>query len=436
MGDSITGYSIGILLCVMCSAFFSASETAFTTLNRIRMKTEAEAGDARAALALKISDNFDTFLSTVLVGNNVVNIASTAMATVMFTMLFANNGASISTAVMTVIVLIFGEITPKSLAKEFPEAFAKGVAPVFRALIFLLTPVNFLMKKWRKLLSRLFKGGSKSKMTPEELRNIVDEAHSEGGLDEDNVELLRSAIDFDDLDAKDILTPRVDIIGVDVETPFDEIAQIFMKNNFSRLLVYKESIDNIIGMVHEKDYFCALYEGCRQLEPILTKVIYITSSMQIFDLLRTLQQRKIHMAVVVDEFGGTEGIVTMEDIIEELVGEIWDEHDEERQYIQKVDDCHYKVDCGADLDDLFEFFHLKAEEDEYDFVTVNGWVLEQLQRVPVVGDSFDFEGLHVTVTGATAHHAVEILVEIRKKEEKSLFEDEEKKAPPSGSEKA
>lgn len=424
MDSSLTGYLIGILICIVCSAFFSASETAYTTLNRIRMKTEAEAGNSRAALALRISENFDTFLSTVLVGNNVVNIASTAMATVMFTALFANNGASVSTVVMTVVVLIFGEITPKSLAKEYPESFAKAVAPIFRILLLVLTPVNFLMKQWKKLLRRLFKGGSKSKMTSEELRNIVDEAHSEGGIDEDNVALLRSAIDFDDQEARDILTPRVDLVGVDAETPFEEIADVFLNNTYSRLLVYRESIDDIIGMVHEKDYFCALHEGRRELEPIITKVVYISSSMQIFDLLRMLQQRKIHMAVVVDEFGGTEGIVTMEDIIEELVGEIWDEHDEVKHYIQKLDAHRYKVDCTADLEDLFQFFHLSADDDDYDSVTVNGWVLEQLQRVPSVGDSFDFEGLHITVTGATAHHAVEILIQLPEKGDADTAEAE------------
>lgn len=412
MDSSLTGYLIGILICIVCSAFFSASETAYTTLNRIRMKTEAEAGNSRAALALRVSENFDTFLSTVLVGNNVVNIASTAMATVIFTHLFVNNGASISTIVMTVVVLIFGEITPKSLAKEFPETFAKAVAPIFKILMFILTPVNFLMKQWKKLLKRIFKSEARSKMTADELRNIVDEAHNEGGIDEDNVALLRSAIDFDDQEARDILTPRVDLVGVDVKTPFEDIAEIFLRNTYSRLLVYKDSIDDIIGMVHEKDYFCALHEGRKELESIVTKVVYISSAMQIFDLLRMLQQRKIHMAVVVDEFGGTEGIVTMEDIIEELVGEIWDEHDEVKHYIQKLDAQRYKVDCSADLEDLFQFFHLSADDDDYDSVTVNGWVLEQLQRVPSVGDTFEFEGLHITVTSATAHHAVEILIQL------------------------
>lgn len=415
-GDS-TGYFIGIVICIVFSAFFSASETAFTTLNRIRMKTAAEAGDGKAALALKVSEDYDILLSTVLVGNNLVNIASSTLATVLFTLWFASNGPSISTVVMTVTILIFGEITPKSLAKEHPETFAKFSAPIFRFLMFILTPVNFLMSQWKKLLNRIFKKRGESKMTPEELRNIVDEAHNEGGIDEDNVELLRSAIDFDDQEARDILTPRVELVGVECDTPFEEIADTFLGNTYSRLVVYRESIDNIIGMIHEKDYFCALHQGGGSIEQVMKKVLYISPSMQIFDLLRMLQQRKVHMAVVVDEFGGTEGIVTMEDIIEELVGDIWDEHDEVRSYIQKIDERHYKVDCGADLDETFEFFHLEADEDDFDSVTVNGWVLEQLEKVPVVGDSFDFEGLHVTVTGATAHHAVELLVELPEKKD-------------------
>lgn len=413
MGDlSIVGYLIGILICVVFSGYFSASETAFTTINRIRLKTLAEDGDAGAKLVLKVSENYDKMLTTILIGNNIVNIASASMATLMFAALLADQdlGASVSTAVMTIVVLIFGEVSPKCLAKENPESFARFSAPILKFLMFILTPINFVFMQWRKLLSLIFKKKPENRMTQEELITIVDEAQSEGGIDEENGELIRSAIEFDDVDAREILTPRVDLVGVDKETPFEEIAKVFEQNPFSRLPVYEESIDNIIGVVHEKDYFCALQQGNRSLESIQTKPLYISGTVKVSDLLRMLQHYKVHMAVVVDEFGGTEGVVTMEDIIEELVGDIWDEHDVVVNYFQKINDTTYKIDCRAALDEMFDFLDVKASDDDYDCVTVNGWVMEKLEKIPAVGDSFDFEDLHITVTKGTAHHATELTV--------------------------
>ena len=413
MGDlSIVGYVVGILICVVFSSFFSASETAFTTVNRIRLKTLAENGDSQAALVLKVSENYDKMLTTILIGNNIVNIASATLGTLVFTALLKNpdTAASVSTAVMTIVVLIFGEISPKCVAKEHAEGYARFSAPILRVLMTILTPINFIFMQWRKLLSRIFKQKTEDPMTHEELITIVDEAQNEGGIDEENGELIRSAIEFDDVDAREILTPRVSLVGVDKETPFAEIAKIFEEHSFSRLPIYEESIDNIVGVIHEKDYFCALYEGKTSLEEIETKPLYISGTVKISDLLRMLQHYKVHMAVVVDEFGGTEGVVTMEDIIEELVGDIWDEHDEVVTYFQKINDTTYKIDCRADLDEMFDFLGVKASDDDYDCVTVNGWVMEKLEKIPAVGDSFDFENLHITVTRGTAHHATELTV--------------------------
>ena len=413
MGDlSIIGYLIGILICIVFSGFFSASETAFTTINRICMKTQAENGDARAALILRVSDNYDKMLTTILIGNNIVNIASASMATLMFASLLMDQelGASISTAVMTIVVLIFGEISPKCLAKENPEGFARFSAPILKFLMWILTPINFIFMQWRKLLSLVFKKKTDNKMTQEELITIVDEAQSEGGIDEENGELIRSAIEFDDVDTKEILTPRVDLVGVDKDTPFEEIAKILEENPYSRLPVYEDSIDNIIGIIHEKDYFCALQQGKTTIEEIQTKPLYISGTVKVSDLLRMLQHYKVHIAVVVDEFGGTEGIVTMEDVIEELVGDIWDEHDIVVNYFQKINDTTYKIDCRAALDEMFDFLDVQASDDDFDCVTVNGWVMEKLEKIPAVGDSFDFEDLHITVTKGTAHHATELTV--------------------------
>ncbi len=413
MGDlSIAGYLIGILVCLVFSAYFSASETAFTTVNRIRMKTLAEDGDARAGQILKISDNYDKMLTTILIGNNIVNIASSSLGTLLFTRLLLDQevGAAVSTAVMTVAVLVFGEISPKCLAKENPEAFARFSVPILRVIMVVLTPFNFIFMQWRKLLSKVFKKKSADKMTQEDLITIVDEAQSEGGIDKENGELIRSAIEFEDVEVKDILTPRVDLVGVDQDTPFPEIAKVFEANHFSRLPVYQESIDNIVGILHEKDYYAALNQGRHSLEGIQSKPLYISSAVKISDLLRALQRHKVHMAVVVDEFGGTEGVVTMEDIIEELVGDIWDEHDVVVNYFQKINDTTYKIDCSASLDEMFDFLGVEASDDDYDCVTVNGWVMEKLEKIPAVGDSFDFENLHITVTKGTTHHATELTV--------------------------
>lgn len=391
----------------MFSAFFSASETAFTTLNRIRLKTEAEAGDSRAALVLSIAENYDKMLSTILIGNNIVNIASASLATIVFTHVLGDAGVSVSTAVMTVIVLIFGEISPKNLAKEHPEAFARFSAPFLRLLITILTPINFIFSQWKKLLNKIFKKKSDNRMTQEELKTIVDEAQSEGGIDEEKGELIRSAIEFDDLTADDILTPRVDIVGIDEECPFQEISDIFLKNTYSRLPVYSDSIDNIIGIVHEKDYFSAQKSGISDIKQVMKKVLYISRTVKISDLLRTLQKTKSHMAIVVDEFGGTEGLVTMEDIIEELVGDIWDEHDVVIDYFNQIDDHTYVINCSADLHDLFEEFDL-GDSDEFESASVGGWAMELLGKIPSVGDTFDFKGWHITVTKATSHHATQL----------------------------
>ena len=401
------GIIVGIIICVMFSAFFSASETAFTTLNRIRLKTEAEAGDSRAALVLSIAENYDKMLSTILIGNNIVNIASASLATIVFTHVLGDAGVSVSTAVMTVIVLIFGEISPKNLAKEHPEAFARFSAPFLRLLITILTPINFIFSQWKKLLNKIFKKKSDNRMTQEELKIIVDEAQSEGGIDEEKGELIRSAIEFDDLTADDILTPRVDIVGIDEECPFQEISDIFLKNTYSRLPVYSDSIDNIIGIVHEKDYFSAQKSGISDIKQVMKKVLYISRTVKISDLLRTLQKTKSHMAIVVDEFGGTEGLVTMEDIIEELVGDIWDEHDVVIDYFNQIDDHTYVINCSADLHDLFEEFNL-GDSDEFESASVGGWAMELLGKIPSVGDTFDFKGWHITVTKATSHHATQL----------------------------
>lgn len=407
MDSSLIGMTVAIVLLVMCSAYFSATETAFTSLNTIRMKTWAENGDKRAARALELEQDYDKLLSSILIGNNIVNITATTISTLLFTKIFVTYGATISTVVITIVVLIFGEISPKSVAKEFPERFAMFSAPILRVIILVLTPLNFLFSMWKKLLSKIFKPSGDDGITEEELMGIVDQAESEGGLDAHEGDLIRASIEFNELDVSDILTPRVDLVAVDEESTMQEVGALFVENGYSRLPIYHETIDNIIGVVHQKDFYKARVRGEDRLAMIKSPVVYTTPNTKIFKLLRILQMNKVHMAVVVDEYGGTEGIVTLEDILEELVGEIWDEHDEVTEFLHKQPDGSYNIDCTTDLDDMYDLFEIKGE---CEASTVSGWVLEQIDRIPKQGDHFIAEGLEVTVTAVDNRRVMEINV--------------------------
>ena len=407
MDSSLIGMTVAVVILVMCSAYFSATETAFTSLNTIRMKTWAENGDKRAARALAVGEDYDKLLSSILIGNNIVNITATTISTLLFTKIFVTYGATISTVVITIVVLIFGEISPKSVAKEFPERFAMFSAPILRVIILVLTPLNFLFSMWKKLLSKIFKPSGDDGITEEELMGIVDQAESEGGLDAHEGDLIRASIEFNELDVSDILTPRVDLVAVDEESTMQEVGALFVENGYSRLPIYHETIDNIIGVVHQKDFYKARVRGEDRLAMIKSPVVYTTPNTKIFKLLRILQMNKVHMAVVVDEYGGTEGIVTLEDILEELVGEIWDEHDEVTEFLHKQPDGSYNIDCTTDLDDMYDLFEIKGE---CEASTVSGWVLEQIDRIPKQGDHFIAEGLEVTVTAVDNRRVMEINV--------------------------
>ena len=407
--SSLTMIVILIVL-VILSAYFSATETAFTSLNRIRLKSKADAGNRRAALALRLVDQYDNLLSTILVGNNIVNLSASSLATVFFTEgLRLQNGAVISTAVITIVVLIFGEVSPKSLAKEYPESFAVFSAPIMRILMVILTPVNFLFSLLKKLLSMVFHKEGDSGITEEELVTMVDQAEIEGGLDQHESKLIRSAIEFNDMEVDEILTPRVDIVAVEDTDSMDDIAQAFAESGYSRLPVYHEDIDDIIGVIHEKDFHAARYRGQTDVKAITGPMLYTTGNTKISELLRILQREKAHMVIVVDEYGGTEGLVTLEDIVEELVGEIWDEHDEVIEEFKKQEDGSYLISCSADLTDLFDLFSIKGECDAN---TISGWVMEQIGRIPEEGDHFTSDGLDVTVTKVDHRRVLEIRVEV------------------------
>ena len=407
MDSSTISMTVAIVLLVMMSAYFSATETAFSCLNKIRMKSRAESGDHRAALAMDLVEDYDRLISTILIGNNIVNITASTVGTVLFTKLYAAYGPTVSTVVLTLVVLIFGEISPKSLAKEHAESFAMFSAPILRVFLLVLRPLNFLFSQWKRLLNMIFHPSEDQGITEEELITMVSEAENEGGLDQHESQLIRSAIEFGDLEAGDILTPRVDIVAVEDSASMEEIAAVFAESGYSRLPVYHKDVDDIVGVIHEKDFNAARYRGQGNISGCITPVHYTTANAELGALLRTLQKKKIHMAVVVDEFGGTEGLVTLEDILEELVGEIWDEHDEVVESIRRQSDGSYLIAASADLSDLFDLFSIK---DDSDASTVSGWVIEQLGRLPQAGDHFTSEGLEVTVTRVDHRRVLEIRV--------------------------
>lgn len=406
--SSISMIIILVVLTTM-SAYFSATETAFSSLNRIRLKNLANNGNKRAIMTLALSEDYDRMLSTILIGNNIVNIASASLATVIFVKYFPEAGVTISTVVMTIVVLIFGEISPKSLAKEAPENFAMLSAPILKLFIIILAPLNYFFMIWKKVLSKIFKVKEDRSITEEELITIVEEAQQEGGINAQEGELIRSAIEFNDLDVTDVLTPRVDIVAISENEDKHKIAEIFKESAFSRLPVYKETVDTIIGVINQKDFHNYISHTELAIESIMKPVVYTTSSMKISKLLKMLQQTKTHIAVVMDEYGGTKGIATLEDIIEELVGEIWDEHDEIINDFEKIADNQYKISCSANLSKMFDLFHINKE---FDMNTVSGWVTHELDRIPNVGDSFTFENLHIIVTKTGFRRVLEIIVEV------------------------
>ena len=404
---STTTCIIIMAVCLMLSAYFSATETAFSSANTTRLRTLAEKGSKNAALALKLLEQYDRLLSTILIGNNIVNIATASIGTVLFVKHYGDAGATISTVVVTVVVLIFGEISPKSIAKDCAEKCAMLSAPILQVLIWVLMPLNLLFSLWKKLLAKVFRLNGDSKMSQEELLMLVDEVQQDGSIDRDEGELLKNAIGFSEQEAQDILIHRVDLAALPVTASKEEVAARFTQTKYSRLLIYQDSIDHILGTVHQKDF----YVGCgvteQPLSAIISPPVFALENEPIRLLLKKLQQAKTHVAVVVDEYGGTCGIVTMEDILEELVGEIWDEHDEEEVFLRKLAPETWLVDAGMDFDDFAAFFHLKTDSE---MVSVSGWVMEQFGRVPEAGDSFTFDDLAVRVTRVENHRIEEIQV--------------------------
>lgn len=404
---------IALAVLILMSGYFSATETAFLSCNKTRLRTMAEKGNKRAALVNRLNENYDRLLSTILIGNNIVNLTAASIGTVLFVRLYGDIGATVSTVVLTVLVLIFGEITPKNVAKDCPEKLAMFSAPIIRVLIWIFTPLNFLFGLWKKLVSKVLHLESDSKMSQEELLMLVEEVREGGTIDSEEGDLLKNAIEFNDMRAEDILTHRVDLEAVDIESTKEEIAEVFTQSKFARLPVYEDSIDNIIGILNMKDFYDGTGITAKSIRDIMTKPLFVLKSEKIDELLKLLQETKSQMAVILDEYGGTLGIVTLEDILEELVGEIWDEHDEVTEEYLPIGENRWRVDCSVNLDDFCDFFGIETDSTT---ISLGGWVMEQLGKVPEAGDSFEFECLSVSVVETDGQRVTFIDVEKKPEE--------------------
>ncbi len=409
------GLLIAIIALIIMSGFFSSTETAYSCANRIKLRSLVTNGNKKAKKVLDLAENkYDKLISTILIGNNIVNLSASTLSTILFATLITdgNTAAVVSTAVMTITVLIFGEITPKFIAKVYPEKMAMAFYPIIKLFYYFFYVLNVVFSGWKWLLSKIFRFKNDDVVTEDEIMTIVEEAEEDGTLNTEETKLIRSVIEFDDLEVGDILVPRVNIVAVDISSSMDDIRKVFDREGYSRIPVYKDSVDTIIGTIHEKDFFNAYLKGKKGIDGIMQNAFYTTEHAKISDLLRQLQKKKVHIAVVLDEYGGTLGLVTLEDILEELVGEIYDEHDEVVNYFKPIDENNCIVDGNAPIADAFEYFNLSGEEDNFDANTVSGWVIEKLGEIPRAGYQFEHLNLSIEVLKSTVKRVLQVKITI------------------------
>lgn len=421
MPDGSVQLLVALIILVLFSGFFSATETAFSCANKIKLRTLASNGNKRATKVLVLAEeNFDMLISTILVGNNIVNISAATISTLLFALLIKNpkiDSSFVSTTVTTVVVLIFGEITPKFIAKTYPEKLAMLFYPVIRFFTYIFKPINIIFSGWKKFISVVFKLKNEEIITEEEIITIVEEAKEDGTLKQEETELIKSVIEFDDQEVENIYTPRVNLVAVDINSSMEDIQKVFQTTKFSRLPVYLETIDQIIGTIHQSDFYSLLFTKATSIKSILKEPYFTTSHTKISKLLNQLQKNKTHMAIVLDEYGGTLGIVTMEDILEELVGEIWDEHDVEIAHYFKEDDTTYIVNGNAPTDIIFELFNHEDEKDNFEANTVSGWILEYLGEIPISGTTFKFKNLQVDILQSTVKKINKVRISLQEENE-------------------
>ncbi len=406
-----------ITLLIILSGFFSATETAFSSVNKIKLKNMSMSGNKKAKTALHVYENYDKAISAILIGNNVVNIASASIGTLICTTLFGKSGAGISTGIMTLLVLIFGEVMPKAIAKQNAEGVALGVSGILFGFMTLLTPLTFIFSKLINYVNKRFSSETNEpSVTEEELKIIIEEIEDEGVLEEHESELVQSAIAFGDITVDEVLTPRVDMVAIEQNDSIQKIKELFLSEGYSRIPVFDKTIDNVIGVLNSRDFFAAVIKQGEDisLSPLIQKTLFVPPKKRVDKLLKELQAQKIHQAIVTDQFGGTLGLVTLEDLIEELVGEIWDETDEVMTEITKLEKNHYIISGDTGIDDFFEVFEYDEDEYEGSSKTVGGWALEYFERIPEVGDSFRYKDITVTANKVIEQRI--ILLEVIKDE--------------------
>lgn len=417
--DEHTPYLLLLLVMLIClSSFFSSTETAVASINRIRLKNMASQGNKKAARVLDLTEDFDRALSAILIGNNLVNISAATIGTILFTKWFGSSGAWMSTVVLTIIILLFGEILPKSYAKTHADRFLLRVVDILHFFMLLFSPAIYLLLKATSLFSRKSrdKKPRHPMVTEQELKYIIEESQNEGVLEEQESDLVQSALDFDETTVDEILTPRVDVVAIKQSADIEQIKGLFLEEGYSRLPVYNETIDRIIGVLYFKDFFNAYMKNRSNLQitAIMQPVICVPPKKPISELMKELQRQKIHMAVVSDQYGGTIGIITLEDVLEELVGEIWDESDQEEPDVIELAPGRYQVTGTCDPEDFLDQIGLSYPEQELARLpnSFSGWALESFERIPAVGEQFVYQTLCITVSELSDQRITTLLVEI------------------------
>lgn len=422
MQNIVMGISIAVM--VALSAFFSSMETAINSCSRARLQNMSENGVKGSATTLKFLDEYDKTITTLLIGNNIVNLSCSSVATILCTNIWGNYGAAISTGVLTLIILTFGEIVPKCYAKENSEKLAiKFASPVY-GLMILLTPLSALFIKINSLAMKLTSSGEETpSVTEDELKYIIESIEEEGVLEEVESEMVQSALEFDEKTVIEILTPRVDVISIDIDDPIEEITKIIVSERYTRIPVYKDSIDNIVGILHSRDYLEVLTRNeVPDIEQLMQPAYFVYKTRKLSALLSDFKRKKLHIAVVADEYGGMMGIVTMEDLLEELVGDIWDEDEEIELPCRKLPDGSYEVSGDMPLDEMLELFDIPIKTVETTSHSVGGWVFDHLGIIPEKNQHIELNGLSITVSDVTDKRITTLII---KKTEAENSEDKD-----------
>lgn len=415
-----------ILVLFFGSAYFAAVESAFASVGRIKLKTAQDRGDRRAIRALKVLDNFDRAITTILIGTNILHIAISTMVTVLVTRLMGITFVAAATIVTTLLVFFFGEMLPKSLAKRYNESFSLACANSLWFFMRLFAPAARLLTAIGAAVAKGTKGDTSVTVTEDELYDIIENMKSDGELEPEKGELVHSALVFADVTVESILTARVDVKALDIDTPQEAVLRFIKEQRHSRLPVYRDSIDNIVGVLQIRKYIKAYLRGENtQLSELLDEAYFVHQSANIDELLSTMSHKKLNMAVVTDNYGGTLGIVTVEDILEELVGEIWDEDDDVEEPFVKLPDGSFDIDPETDIEEVFEWIGFEDPEDtEWNHKLFGEWVYEQFDRLPRQGDAYTYHGVTVTVMGMRQHRLVKLNVRVAPHEEEKGGEDE------------